>query len=169
MTGLVRNGNNPAYQEVCILVTNYAVTGGTGANARINVLTKTVDITAHRRKARQTTDISEKIGQEHGQALAAGSGIGALAAGQWIYASGNLYVRLTGDAVANATNQVRAHYVWEGAGAGPLSHDGLIEDASYRVSLAVDFGTVLRNIHLRAKRDGLFDAVLMGTKKVLAQ
>lgn len=138
-------------------VTNYAVTGGTGADdARINVLTITVEY--YRTSAQSTANDStqEKIGAGAWAALVAGSGIGALAAGEWVYSGGNLYVRLTGDVVPSATNQVRAHYVWDGSGAGPAIMTEVIENALYRIHLHLDVGDASTATTLESLREMVY-------------
>ena len=120
---------------------NYNVTGGTGGNdAIITIATITVEYYRTQATANDSTD--EKIGVGAWAALAAGTGIGALAAGQYFFDVGTtrLYVRLTGDVIANATNQVRAHYVWDGAGAGPVFMTEVVEDGLYQIHLNMDLG-----------------------------
>ena len=84
----------------------------------------------------------EKIGAGAWAALVLGAGVGSLNAGEYFYDAGTtrLYVRLTGDAAPNATNQVRVHYLWDGSGAGPAIMTEVVEDAIYRIHLNAEIG-----------------------------
>lgn len=96
----------------------------------------------YRTQATANDSAQEKIGAGAWTALVLGAGIGALNAGEYFYDVGTtrLYVRLTGDAAPNATNQVRAHYVWDGAGAGPAFMTELAEDLVYSIKLLLEVG-----------------------------
>lgn len=96
----------------------------------------------YRTQATANDSCQEKIGAGAWSALALGSGIGALNAGEYFYdiATTALYVRLTGDVAPSATNQVRAHYVWDGAGAGPAFMTEVVEDRIYRIHKDFEIG-----------------------------
>lgn len=109
----------------------YYTTGWTAAGAEY-----------YRTQATANDSAQEKIGAGAWTALALGAGIGLLIAGQYFYdvATTRIYVRLTGDAVPNATNQVRAHYLWDGSGAGPAIMTEVVEDQYYQIHLSFDIG-----------------------------
>ena len=96
----------------------------------------------YRTQATANDSCQEKIGAGAWAALVLGSGIGALNAGEYFYdvATTRLYVRLTGDAAPNATNQVRAHYLWDGSGAGPAFMTETVEDGVYLIHLPLEVG-----------------------------
>ncbi len=106
---------------------------------------------------------AEKIGAGAWAALVLGAGIGLLNAGEYFHdaATTRLYVRLTGSVAPSATNQVRAHYLWDGSGAGPAIMTEVIEDSDYKIDLPFDVGdtstvTTLESALERITMNGLF-------------
>ncbi|MBV6343411.1 hypothetical protein HWQ67_17705, partial [Candidatus Magnetobacterium casensis] len=95
-----------------------------------------------RTQATANDSCQEKIGAGAWAALVLGAGIGLLNAGEYFYDAGTtrLYVRLTGDAAPNATNQVRAHYLWNGSGAGPAFMTEIVEDRVYQIHVIFNVG-----------------------------